>query len=884
VKTRSLAIFTVVLSVAIGSYARAGEDSNCAALFSKEIATPRDRTVKVENNQIVVDGEAQPQLYGAEFQYFRLRGGYGKNVPREKVIEIWQRGLDQMVKAGMNSISFYIPWDFHEYAPGKFDFTGSVDEDGDGRPDYPSRDLLTFLKMVEEHGIKRIMVRPGPYVNAEWGFLGFGAVPEWFHDKYPESHMRNAQGLSTRLYDYHNEDFLRHTKLWFEALNDQVLSHVLGKDKPVLFMQLDNETNFQWQSIYNHDYGQGAVARYSQFLKSRYGTLTRVNLAQSTDFKTWADVRPPTSPDVNLAQDQDWYRFQDWSIYTYLGKVRKIWEDLGVREPNVLFTLAESFNAPKNGLLPNYRLKNQKGKTGLMTINVYPKTYPSAPDVLFHQPHKSDYDILAASASNKHYLGSEQEAVIGPEIHTGWFGKTILTEDARRQTYLTLLGRGMKAPFFYYFNEGFNWQVDWGKKHIEPFFNALKEDPRYKMVAETSLPDAFWNELQTKVDHDFMAGWNVKYIMTEDTAAAEKLSFAAPLDGDARPTEHFSLIAEIGQKIIKPYGKFLAEAVSLKDPVAIIADDGSLTPSPIPGIDSRELHSDLAGGLVGYVLQAGFNPTVHHWGINSTGDLAKSKIIFIQDSGNMNPHMIRWLADYVARGGTVVNFVGDSIAKQIGAPSTTHVRTEGGAIKATYVSPERNSNPVQFDVLGNSVAEYEIGADSMAKPVLFNNGNVIGYSYAFERGRLIQLGAIVHDAFNTGAYGFLNDVPQRRKIIDDIAATQGIESQVRIHEGGDRVVAFARKAPNDNRLWITVKSGRLEPVRVHIQINRRLLMDSSAQTLFTIKDVMSGRKLTIDGESLARDGFPIDLTANGSTALLVSKNAKINARPSVRVP
>ena len=144
--------------------------------------------VSFQDHQPVVDGVKQPMMFGAELQYFRLRGGYGPNVPRHVVMDHWAKALDRMVEAKMNAISFYIPWDFHEYAEGKFDFTGTIDQDGDGNPDYPSRDLHTFFKMIEERGIKRIMVRPGPYINAEWGFLGFGAIPQWFHGKYPDSH------------------------------------------------------------------------------------------------------------------------------------------------------------------------------------------------------------------------------------------------------------------------------------------------------------------------------------------------------------------------------------------------------------------------------------------------------------------------------------------------------------------------------------------------------------------------------------------------------------------------------------------------------------------------------------------------------------------------
>ena len=197
-----------------------------------------DRSVRVSDNQLVIDGVKQPQIFGAEVQYFRLRGGYGPNQSREEVIALWNRALDKVVEAKMNAVSFYIPWDFHEYQEGKFDFTGTVDEDGDGNADYPARDVLTFIRLIKEHGIKHIMVRPGPYINAEWGFLGFGAVPEWFHNKYPSSHMQSSWGWNTKLYDYGNPDLLRSTEAWFKAVYEQVLKPNMGEGEPIDFVQM----------------------------------------------------------------------------------------------------------------------------------------------------------------------------------------------------------------------------------------------------------------------------------------------------------------------------------------------------------------------------------------------------------------------------------------------------------------------------------------------------------------------------------------------------------------------------------------------------------------------------------------------------------------------
>ncbi len=259
--------------------------------------------IEVRGAKLVVDGEPQPQLFGAEVQYFRMRGGPGRNIPREKVIELWSRALDRVVEAKMNAISFYIPWDFHEYAEGKFDFDGTVDEDGDGNPDYPSRDIKTFIKMAVERGIHHIMVRPGPYINAEWGFLGFGAIPQWFHEKYPDSHMRSPDGNRTPLYDYHDPDFLQHTRIWFETLYREVLKNYIGPGRPIDFLQVDNETNFMWTSLYRNDYGAPNVQRYRDYLQQQYTSLANLNQHHGRQWKGWSDVQPPTVPGLNIAEE-----------------------------------------------------------------------------------------------------------------------------------------------------------------------------------------------------------------------------------------------------------------------------------------------------------------------------------------------------------------------------------------------------------------------------------------------------------------------------------------------------------------------------------------------------------------------------------------------------
>jgi beta-galactosidase len=68
-----------------------------------------------------------------------------------------------MIKAmGFNALSVYVMWNYHEAGDGNFDF--KTDE----------RDLAHFLTLANDHGMK-VLLRPGPYVCAEWDFGGLPA-------------------------------------------------------------------------------------------------------------------------------------------------------------------------------------------------------------------------------------------------------------------------------------------------------------------------------------------------------------------------------------------------------------------------------------------------------------------------------------------------------------------------------------------------------------------------------------------------------------------------------------------------------------------------------------------------------------------------------------
>src|SRR5206468_697403 len=108
--------------------------------------------VRIAERRIWVGDESRALLAG-EVHYWRLDPA------------VWPDVLARVRELGVNVVSSYVCWDFHELAPGAFDFTGATD---------PHRNLVGFLDLLWREGFWAL-VRPGPYVYAEWRNSG---IPE----------------------------------------------------------------------------------------------------------------------------------------------------------------------------------------------------------------------------------------------------------------------------------------------------------------------------------------------------------------------------------------------------------------------------------------------------------------------------------------------------------------------------------------------------------------------------------------------------------------------------------------------------------------------------------------------------------------------------------
>ena len=98
-------------------------------------------TLQAEGDHFTIDGK-KFSIYSGEIHYFRVHPDY------------WEQRLSQLTAAGLNTVSTYIPWNFHEEIQGEYDFS-------------EWRDLRRFIKTAEKVGL-HVMLRVGPYICAEW--------------------------------------------------------------------------------------------------------------------------------------------------------------------------------------------------------------------------------------------------------------------------------------------------------------------------------------------------------------------------------------------------------------------------------------------------------------------------------------------------------------------------------------------------------------------------------------------------------------------------------------------------------------------------------------------------------------------------------------------
>lgn len=137
----------------------------------------------------------------------------GEMHPSRIPANYWQNRI-QMAKAmGCNTIGVYIMWNYHELQEGVFDFESE------------NRNLSAFFKIVQDEGLW-LIVRPGPYVCAEWEF---GGIPPY---------LLRIPDIKLRCMD---PRYMAAAERYMAKLATVIKPYLITNGGPVLMMQVENE-------------------------------------------------------------------------------------------------------------------------------------------------------------------------------------------------------------------------------------------------------------------------------------------------------------------------------------------------------------------------------------------------------------------------------------------------------------------------------------------------------------------------------------------------------------------------------------------------------------------------------------------------------------------
>ncbi len=151
------------------------------------------------DGQFLMNGEPYTVISGA-IHYFRTRP------------EDWEDRLLKLKACGFNTVETYCCWNLHERKEGSFDFSDMLD-------------ISRFIEIAERLELN-IILRPGPYICAEWDF---GGLPSWLL-KYPHIALRCDDPL-----------YLDKVRPYYTELLSRIRPHLCTNGGGIIMVQVENE-------------------------------------------------------------------------------------------------------------------------------------------------------------------------------------------------------------------------------------------------------------------------------------------------------------------------------------------------------------------------------------------------------------------------------------------------------------------------------------------------------------------------------------------------------------------------------------------------------------------------------------------------------------------
>ena len=147
----------------------------------------------------------------------------------------WDQRIKLCKALGMNTVCLYVFWNSHEPQPGVYDFT-------------EQNDLAEFCRLCQQNDMY-VILRPGPYVCAEWEM---GGLPWWLLKK-KDVRLRESDPY-----------FIERVALFEEAVAKQVKDLTIANGGPIIMVQVENE-----YGSYGED--KGYVSQIRDIVRANFG-------------------------------------------------------------------------------------------------------------------------------------------------------------------------------------------------------------------------------------------------------------------------------------------------------------------------------------------------------------------------------------------------------------------------------------------------------------------------------------------------------------------------------------------------------------------------------------------------------------------------------------
>ncbi|MDR3741243.1 MAG: beta-galactosidase [Terracidiphilus sp.] len=154
---------------------------------------------RVQDGSFQLDGKPF-RIISGEMHYPRIPRAY------------WRARLRMAKAMGLNTITTYVFWNVHEPSPGVYDFSGQ-------------NDVAEFIREAQSEGLY-VILRPGPYVCAEWEFGGY---PSW---------LLKDHSIVVRSAD---PKFTEPTRRWLLRLGQELAPLQMVNHGPIIAVQVENE-------------------------------------------------------------------------------------------------------------------------------------------------------------------------------------------------------------------------------------------------------------------------------------------------------------------------------------------------------------------------------------------------------------------------------------------------------------------------------------------------------------------------------------------------------------------------------------------------------------------------------------------------------------------